>query len=139
MPLHTPSRCQTGGCPGSFRVIHVVSFDLEEARSIRIREACERKFPKLAAWKEHHDVRTVLILEDNDIQLTNPQHVYEALALVERVVPNKPDEIYLVMTCSVPWWVWRLRVGDRSYYEFNEPGERAWEINPRTLAALTNR
>jgi hypothetical protein len=135
----TLHRCETGGYPGSFRVIHMVGFDLEEARSIRVQEACERKFPKLAVWKQNYGARTVLILEDNDIQLTNPQHVHEALVLAERAVPNRPDEIYLVMTCGDPWWVWCLRIGDRSYYEFNEPGERAWEIDQRTLTPLTNR
>lgn len=47
----------------------------EAARLERIRKVCDGKFPKLTAWKREYDTRTVLLLEDGDIQLTNAEVV----------------------------------------------------------------
>lgn len=125
---------------GRFTVVHLVGDNLEAARLDRIREACERKFPKLAEWKRSHGARTVLVLEDNDIQLTNPQLVANAVFHAEKIVADKPDDIYLVTTCvENPWWVTCIRCGDKSYYDFGEPDERIWEVDPGTLLSLTER
>src|SRR5262245_44404085 len=59
-----------------FQLTHLVR-NSEQLRKDRIREAVERKFPKLAAWKRDENARTILVLEDNDIQLTNPVIVTE--------------------------------------------------------------
>ena len=64
----------------------------------RIRAACAKKFPKLAWWKLNAGARTVLVLEDNDIQLSNPQVIYEALAAVEIEFADRPDEVHVVST-----------------------------------------
>jgi hypothetical protein len=37
-----------------------------------MKEAVDKKFPKLAAWKNTEKAKTILVLEQNDIQLTNP-------------------------------------------------------------------
>jgi hypothetical protein len=122
---------------GRFTVVHLVDDNLEAERLDRIREACERKFPKLAVWKRSHGARTVLVLEDRDIQLTNHQLVYEALCRAERGRPDAPDEVFLVSTfLEKPWWVTCLRRGGESYYD---DGERFAEIDPATLVAVTNR
>src|SRR5262249_44850819 len=81
---------------GRFHVLHIAPHDLEGARRERIRRACDDKFPKLAVWKRDCCARTVLVLEDNDIQLTNDQRVYEALIRVEEGRADRPDEIYVV-------------------------------------------
>ena len=71
-------RNSTLGIQPPFSVIHLVDGSLETQRENRIREACARKFPKLAAWRAKAGARTVLVLEDNDIQLTNPELVWHA-------------------------------------------------------------
>ena len=89
--------------PGSFSITHLVtSADLPEDRKARLREACARKFPKLAAWKRDEGARTILVLEDNDIQLSNPQVIYDAYASVEREFSERPDEVHVVTTIIEP-------------------------------------
>jgi hypothetical protein len=125
------------GRAGRFSISHLVDGkDKEAARQQRIQRACEKKFGKLAAWKNSRGARTVLILEDNDIQLTNAVLVANAVLAAERVVSNKPDEIYLVTTCCDPWWCWCIRIDDRTFFDFDDPDERAWEIAPATLEDL---
>jgi|SRR5579871_1819317 len=90
--------------------------DLTKERSERIRRACDDKFPKLAAWKKK-GARTILVLEDNDIQLTNPATVAEVFVPVARRRDDAPDETYMVATCLDPWQLWPLLVDSRSYFE----------------------
>ena len=98
-----------------------VSGNLEEAREDRLREACARKFPKLEAWRQNSSARTVLTLEDNDLQLTNPQRVFDVLAQVEDTIAGKPDEIHLVGTLiDNPWYVHALRIDNHTYYRLSE-------------------
>jgi hypothetical protein len=52
--------------------VHLVTGNVEEAREHRLRAACAKKFPKLEVWRRSSGARTVLILEENDLQLTNP-------------------------------------------------------------------
>jgi len=112
---------------------------LKTARNTRIQDACHRKFPKLAAWKRIHGARTVLVLEENDIQLTNEFVVADAVLNTAKATENRPDEIYLVSTVIEPWWVSCILVDNRSFFDFTEPDERTWQIDPTTLAAITNR
>jgi hypothetical protein len=92
----------------------------------------------LAAWVEA--ARTVLVLEDNDIQLTNPQNVFDTLKAVECEFSNKPDEIYLVGTIiENPWYVWALRVDDRDYYTLCGADQYLTEVDANSLSDLTGR
>jgi hypothetical protein len=126
-----------GGRPGHFRITHMVT-DLEEARADRLRETCERKFPKLAAWRQNAGAHTILILEENDIQLTNAQVVFEAFTRVENDFSNKPNEIYLVGSMiDNPWFVHALRVDNTSYYELSQSRQCMTEVDPNTLDDLT--
>ena len=43
--------------------------------------------------KRDHGARTVLVLEENDIQLTNQQVVADALTQAEAERPDTPDEV----------------------------------------------
>ncbi len=120
---------------GRFDVMHVAPDDTEAARVDRIRKACDDKFPKLAAWRG--DARTILVLENGDIQLSNAQRVYEALVLAEEGRADRPDEVYLVdAAIENPWWVTCLRREGKTYYD---EGERFAEIDPATLVSLTHR
>jgi hypothetical protein len=63
--------------------------------------ACEKKFPKLASWQSR-GAKSILVLEDNDVQNTGDHLVAEAgLAAEQSVNCSKPDEIYLVTTFSM--------------------------------------
>jgi hypothetical protein len=55
---------------------------IEEGRLERLARARDRKFGKLAAWKQKTEARTILILEDADISLTNEQLVADTFARV---------------------------------------------------------
>ncbi|MGH6794930.1 MAG: hypothetical protein ACREC0_03835 [Methylocella sp.] len=125
------------GRAGRFSISHLVDGgNKEAARQQRIQRACEKKFGKLAAWKNSKGARTVLVLEDIDIQLTNAEDVAKAVLAAECVDSNKPDEIYLVTTCCDPWWCWCIRIVDRTFFDFDDPDERAWEVAPTALVDL---
>jgi len=122
---------------GRFDVLHLAPNDIESARRDRLRKACHDKYPKLAAWKLTDAARTVLVLEDGDIQLTNEQRIYEALVDAESARTDAPDEIYVVnTTIDNPWWVTCIRRTGKTYFD---EGERFWEVDSATLVALTQR
>jgi len=133
-------RTTTEGFPARFTIRHTVEADHEAERVKRIREACQRKYPKLARWKREYAAHTVLVLEENDIQLTNQQVVADALLEVEQTMSNRPDEVYLVSTAvKTPWWSFALRVDQRDYYDLSRASECLEEIDPATLTDLTGR
>jgi hypothetical protein len=131
------SRNSLPSVPGFLSVVHLVP-TLDQSRDLRIERACEKKFGKLAAWKAQ-STKTVLVFEENDDQLTNAIGVTESLIRVEATRPDKPDEIYLVTTSHSPWYIWRLRCGDRYFSDFTTESERGWEVDPAVLVSLTNR
>jgi hypothetical protein len=133
--LHRMTRI---GLPNNFQVNLIVS-DVERRRLDRLRKALADKCPKLAGWKRSHGAKSVLILEQNDIQLTNPHIVTETLLTAESEIPNRADEVHLVMSCIDPWRIFPLRVGDRSYFDITNPEDRAWEIDSATLQDITKR
>jgi hypothetical protein len=106
-----------------------------------MRAAVEKKFPKLAAWKASDGARTVLVLEQNDIQLTNPSIVADTYLPLATVRADRPDETYLVASCMSPnWWMWPILIGDCSYYDFARSDETSyWEFDPSKVVALTTR
>ncbi len=132
-------RCTTGGYrAGVFNVVHQINGVLEDYRLTRIREAYNRKGPKLAAWRRDKGARSILILEDNDIQLTNSQLVADTIARIEQESEEIPDEIYLVETSiDAPWFVWALRIGSEDYYSLCASQKSMTEVNPHCLFNLT--
>ncbi len=126
--------------PGYFQIRHIVEGDLEQTREARIREACARKIPNLGEWRRSSGARTVLILEDNDLQLTNPQRVFDVLIQIESTIADKADEVHLVSTMiENPWFIHALRIDVRDYYQLSEARQCMTEIDPRTLTDLTGR
>jgi hypothetical protein len=112
----------------------------EQLRKDRVREAVERKFPKLAAWKRDENARTILVLEDNDIQLTNQAIVTETYLPLAMGRDDRPDETYLVVSCTDPWHAWPILIGDKSYFDFAQSGNAEdWAIDPARLVPLTKR
>jgi hypothetical protein len=124
--------------PGQLQVVHVVS-ELEEQRAVRIATALAKKMPKLAKWKKEGSARTVLILEENDIQLTNCHFVTDAVLKAEQTLGHVADEIYLVTTSFTPWQVHHVRVDKRTYFDLTDPDERSWDADPTGLTSLTGR
>lgn len=127
-------RSQTLYEAGRFQMTHVAK-DVEQSRLERIGKACASKFPKLAAWKEAQ-ARTVLVLEENDIQLTNFHTVLETLQEVERDRADRPNEIWLVSTTGRQWYVYPLRVDGRSLYDMDR-GKVVSKVDPIDLRDLT--
>jgi hypothetical protein len=123
--------------PGTLQIVHVVS-GLEALREVRIRTALEKKLPKLSRWKQEFGARTVLIFEQNDIQLTNVHFVTDALLKVEKRFSALADEVYLVISTISPWWVHFVRVESRTYFDLTDPDDRAWEVDPATLVPFTD-
>src|SRR5262249_55521794 len=79
------------GLPAECKVVHRLPRDREVLRAERIRLACEKKFPKLAVWKASDGARTILVLEDNDIQLTSPQAVADTFLPIAMARDDRPD------------------------------------------------
>jgi hypothetical protein len=80
----------------------------------------------------------VLVLEENDIQLTNERVVAGALFHSEAGMTDRPDEVYLVSSAvRSSWWSFALRIDDRNYDELSGAEEDPREIDPDTLVDLT--
>jgi len=121
--------------PYPFIIRHFVEGDIEAGRLQRIREAYNRKVPKLLQWKKS-GAQAILILEEDDIFLTNHFNVTDAVIQIEASSTNRPDEIYLLSVFTSKWLVTRLRVGDRTLYEM-PVDHRYWETDPASLVNLT--
>jgi hypothetical protein len=123
------------GFPFPFIVRHLVGGDVETARLPRIRDAYDRKTPKLLQWKTS-GARTILIFEEDDIFLTNHFNVADTLFQIEGSSADRPDEVYLLSLFTSKWLITRLRVGDRTLYDL-PVDERFWETDPALLVNVT--
>ena len=106
--------------------------DVEVRRTTRLQEALERKCPKLQICKEE-GARTVLVLEDGDISLSNYALIADSLAGLPKMHIDLPDEIYLVETAIDRWTVRRLK-----YEENHLPGDDWTEFESADLIDITN-
>ncbi len=95
--------------------------DIEAQRGQRILKACNTKrFEKLAVWKESAGARTVLILENPDIFLTNPATVADVYLSIANGRTDRPDETYLFDTShNSDWLLWPLLIGEQSYFDIS--------------------
>lgn len=123
------------GFPFPFVTQHSVTGDIEARRCERIETAYNRKVPKLMQWRKS-GARTILILEEDDIFLTNHFNVADALAKVEAQRTERPDEIYLLSIFTSTWLITRLRYDSRNLYDFSVD-ERFWEAHPSDLSNVT--
>ena len=83
-------------------------------RATRLRQALNRKCPKLQRCKEE-GARTILVLEDGDIALSNYALIWECLACLLRERQDVPDEIYLVDTSLKRWDVRPMKCDDECW------------------------
>ncbi len=109
----------------------------DEWRVRRIARAIDKKMPKLIAWKQKHQARSVLVFENADIQLTNHIAVTEAVLSVLKARTDRPDEIYLVESCHEPWWVIPVLIDNTSAVDLGE--NWCWQIFSTELEDLTDR
>jgi hypothetical protein len=99
--------------------------------------------PKLAAWKTNDNAKSISVLGQNEIQLTNISIVAERYRLLANTRTDRPDETYLVASCLSPnWWVRPAPIDDRSYFEGNHfvmgaSWERATTLRHFTLRNVT--
>lgn len=94
--------------PGSLRVVRVVGDDLESNRADRLRRALSDKCPKLRDCKVQN-ARTILVLESDDVPLTNHHLVAEALNEVLPERTDAPDEMYFVESDNTDWYIWLMK------------------------------
>jgi hypothetical protein len=123
------------GFPFPFVIRHFVEGDVEAGRLPRIRGAYNKKVPKLMQWKKS-GARSILILEEDDIFLTNHFNVADALFQIEGSSADRPDEVYLLSVFTSKWLITRLRVGGTTLYDM-PVDERFWETDPSALVNLT--
>lgn len=129
--LHTPPR---------FAVYSVVPQDSERLRRERLREGYWRKSEKLRSVKKAYGVRTVLILEEDDLAGTNQYLVAAAVRQIERRrASDRPDEVHLVSTAWKPWYLYPIRIGRRWVYNKGEPNGRFRELDPALLDDITSK
>jgi hypothetical protein len=120
--------------PGHFMIRHAVP-KAEESRAERMARACDKKLPKLEAWRRDAKARTVLIFEENDIQTTNVPLVCDAYLDAVKKRQDVPDETWLVSTAVDPWYAHPLLVAGRSYYDHAQEfqGAAGWQVDPDTM------
>jgi hypothetical protein len=124
----------------NFMITNDLPLNSDELRATRMRAACDKKFSKLAAWKSDANARTILILEDNDIQLTNQAIVTNNYVPIARGRPDRPDETYLLVTVAEPWWLCPILIDDNTYFDFAESDEKSlFEYPSDTLDSITLR
>jgi hypothetical protein len=132
----TISQAKSSALNGRFFFSAIAPANLEQQRAARLQTACERKSPKLAKWKQDSGARTVLVLEEDDLWLTNHFRVADALVPAEATTPDAPDEVFMVSTdLDQTWWVVCLRgpglvAGDPMPHG---------EFDPKELTKLTSR
>jgi hypothetical protein len=122
--------------PGHLQIVNVVE-NVEVQREARIGAMLEKKLPKLNHWKQHHAAQTLLVLEQDDLQLTNVHLVTNALLKAEAAQSNIADQVYLVSTMISPWWVHWVRIGKVTYFDLTHPDDRGWEVDPANLDPIT--
>lgn len=104
--------------PGRFQLKHLTGSG--QPRAPRLQRTCDDKFPKLAKWKHSDNARTILVLEDNDVQLTNQSIFADTFLPIALARTDAPDETYMVSTCTSPWYAWPILVNGSSYFDLAE-------------------
>jgi hypothetical protein len=98
---------------GSHVAVHcLIEGDEDELRLERMRRALDDKCPKLAAWAA--DGRnSVLVLEANDIQLSNQAVAYRVFKEAMKERTDAPDVVVFVETDGYPMYGWMFKEGER--------------------------
>jgi len=120
-----------------FDIKHTI-FDAEQLRIDPVREAIEREFPKLAAWKRVENAKTILVLESNTISLADHVFLAQTFMTLAMARADRPDETYLVDSSRNPWLVLPILIDSKSFFDFLESSEaQRSQFDPTMLVPLT--
>jgi hypothetical protein len=114
----------------------------ESLREKRIERACDaQRFNKLAVWKKEIGARTVLILENTDLFLTNEEIIAQAYLRIVSNVSNRPDEAFLFDTAlNSRWYLWPLQIGQQTFFDiYCDTKQPLGKFAPTELISATNR
>jgi len=109
------------GNDGKFYFSLIAPENLEAKRAQRIREALEKKCPKLHNARGKERV-SILLLEADDISLGNHLQINKALTDELSSRNDVPDDIYLVSTELEEWCVWILKEGTKLFRDIQDCG-----------------
>lgn len=107
--------------------------DVDAQRVAQMIRALDRKCPKLHRFKQA-GARTVLVLEDADLSLSNHVMVSDAFEAACAGRADLPDEVYQISTVTDPWTVWQLKHDDKI-----ELSETYWEFSTAVLEDITGK
>jgi hypothetical protein len=120
---------------GRLFTIRTAPKDYENLRRERIKTAMHKKLPKLQACKEAGG-RTILVLENGDMALSNHWVIYESAEAALAGRPDRPDEVWLVdTTIAKEWTAWCL-IRDGHGFPDGETAHRFWDFDPLELEAV---
>jgi hypothetical protein len=122
-----------GALGGVLRIARYEPPNLEGLRRKNLQRSLEKKLPKLQHWSRD-GFSTVLVLESEDIALTNHQLVLDAL---RRCLPNRftcPTHIFFVEASTPTWYVITL-VRDG---QFPAPDFGWWDCQEFEVNSLVN-
>jgi hypothetical protein len=109
--------------------------DYNVLRVGRMKKAMDKKLPKLKVWKDS-GARSVLVLENGDLSLSNHVVILEAAeaALLNR--SDQPDELWLVdTTVRNEWTAWCL-IRDGVPFPDDDTPLRYFDFNPAFLEGV---
>jgi len=110
----------------------------EERRVQRIKRACSEKRDKLDWWKDARGARSVLVLENNDIQISDVGLIADALAIAEGELGTVADEVWLIGThTDGQWSIAELRIDAVRYPDLQGDGPMHKLFDPSGLRDLT--
>lgn len=92
---------------GKLSIARSAPADLEALRTSKIEQMLAKKLPKLQAWA-NDNAHAVLILESEDISLTNHQVVLDALKLCLPAQSFCPEYIFFIYATGSSWIVQTL-------------------------------
>lgn len=121
---------------GTLTVAHGVGKDREKDRADRISRAYSKKLKKLLPWKQR-GARTILILEDGDMHISNQYLIAHAVEIVEGTFSELPDDVFLISTfLPEEWYLHLLRRGNHRYRFLNDRSSAFAQVNPKELSSL---
>ena len=115
---------ESGVHDGVLRPVRIAPADVEALRRERIQTAIDKKRPKLAHRKSE-GARAVLVMENNDMILSNHALVGEHFAVLLPEQPCWLDELFFMYTTTSTWtlhrWSWEDAWWEDGYIDF-DPG-----------------
>jgi hypothetical protein len=120
---------------GRLFALRFAPLNYEQLRKTRIEIALENKLPKLACWQAS-GAKSILILENGDMALTNHVAVADALEanLVNRT--DKPDEIWFVDTTIKSEWTVLRTLSGVEWFPDDESSIRYRDFKPSDLSCV---